>query len=130
MPEPAWNKLLPDLDPTDLLVGAASADEGLTRKKRLMSKWGIESNFSFWMIMLTFTLAGLSITQVRPLYWNLLGFTKEHPSMWVKVPTYLLLVFPTYQISLIIFGTLLGQFRFFWAKEKAMGRALTKPFRK
>ena len=97
---------------------------------RLKDKWGIESAFSFWMIMLTFTLAGMSITQVRPLYWNLLGFTKEHPSMWVKVPTYLLLVFPTYQISLIIFGTLLGQFRFFWAKEKAMGRALTKPFRK
>jgi len=119
MPEPAWNKLLPE-----------EAEQKVHWSDRLKAKWGIESNFSFWMIMLTFTLAGMSITQVRPLYWNLLGFTKEHPSMWVKVPTYLLLVFPTYQISLIIFGTLLGQFRFFWAKEKAMGRALTKPFRK
>ncbi|WFB37217.1 hypothetical protein P3T73_05520 [Kiritimatiellota bacterium B12222] len=97
---------------------------------RLKSKWGIESNFSFWMIMLTFTLAGSSISQIRPLYWGLLGFTKEHPSMWVKVPTYLLLVFPTYQISLMIFGTLLGQFNFFWKKEKAMLLFFAKPFRK
>jgi hypothetical protein len=50
--------------------------------------------------------------------------------MWVKVPTYLLLVFPTYQISLMIYGSLLGQFRFFWAKEKAMMRGMTRPFRK
>lgn len=81
------------------------------------------------MIMLTFSLAGLSITRIRPLFWGLLGFTKEHPSLWVKVPTYLLLVFPTYQISLLIFGTLLGQFRFFWNKEKALFRAISKPFR-
>lgn len=97
---------------------------------RLKAKWGIDSNFSFWMIMLTFSLAGLSITQIRPIYWNLLGFTEEHPSMWVKVPTYLLLVFPTYQISLLLFGTVLGQFKFFWAKEKAMVRAMGKPFRR
>lgn len=97
---------------------------------RLKSKWGIESNFSFWMIMLTFTLAGSSIGFVRTIYWDLLGFTKEHPSMWVKVPTYLLLVFPTYQISLMIFGTILGQFKFFWAKEKKMLRFFAKPFRK
>jgi len=98
--------------------------------ERLKSKWGIESNFSFWMIMLTFTLAGSSISQIRPLYWGLLGFTKESPSMWVKVPTYLLLVFPTYQISLMIFGTILGQFKFFWAKEKKVLQFFAKPFRK
>lgn len=80
--------------------------------------------------MLTFTCAGLSITQIRPLYWSLLGFTDENPSMWVKVPSYLVLVFPTYQISLLLFGTLLGQFRFFWAKEKAMMRAMGRPFRR
>ena len=125
MPEPGWNRHLPDQP--------AESDSSSPKPKwteRLKSKWGIESNFSFWMIMLTFSLAGISITQIRPLYWHFLGFTKEHPSMWVKVPTYLLLVFPTYQLSLMIFGTLLGQFRFFWAKEKAMGRALTKPFRR
>ena len=104
-------------------MNAASAE-------RLKKKWGIESNFSFWMIMLTFTLAGLSIVQIRPLYWGLLGFTEEHPSKLIKTITYILLVFPTYQISLIIFGTLLGQFKFFWAKEKKMLSFFAKPFRK
>ena len=97
---------------------------------RCKERWGIESQFQFWMIMLTFTLAGLSITQVRSIYWGVLGFTEDSPSMWIKTPVYVALVFPTYQVSLMIFGTLLGQFRFFWAKEKAMLRFFAKPFRR
>lgn len=97
---------------------------------RSKARWGIESNLQFWMIMLTFTLAGLSITQVRTLYWDLLGFTEEHPSMWIKTPVYLALVFPTYQIALMMIGTLLGQFRFFWEKEKKMLLFFAKPFRR
>jgi hypothetical protein len=31
---------------------------------------------------------------------------------------------------LLVFGTLFGQFRFFWAKEKALFRLMTKPFRR
>ncbi|MDF3128789.1 hypothetical protein P0Y35_06250 [Kiritimatiellaeota bacterium B1221] len=79
--------------------------------------------------MLTFALAGSSITRIRKLFWPLLGFTDE-TSMWIQVPTYIALIFPTYQIMLMIFGTLTGQFRFFWKKEKAMLKFFAKPFRK
>lgn len=81
------------------------------------------------MIMLTFTLAGSSIGFVRRIVWELFNFT-ETTSMWIKVPAYILMIFPTYQVSLIIFGTILGQFKFFWAKEKAMLKFFAKPFRK
>ena len=98
--------------------------------ERSKARWGITSNFQFWAIMLAFTCAGMSITRIRPIFWGILGFTAESPSMWIKVPTYLLLVFPTYQISLMIFGTLFGQFAFFWAKEKKMMRFFLRPFRR
>lgn len=91
---------------------------------RLKAKWGITSTGQVIAILVTFSLAGLSITQIRPLVWALFGFTPE-TSMWIKVPTYLIMIFPTYQIMLMVFGTLLGQFHFFWAKEKAMFRFLT-----
>lgn len=113
-----------NFDPSEI-IGAVPVG----RKQRLKAKWGIESNFSFWMIILTFSLAGSSIGFVRHIVWNLFGFTKE-TSMWIKVPAYLAMIFPTYQVSLMIFGTLLGQFKFFWAKEKAMLRFFAKPFRK
>ncbi len=86
---------------------------------RLKVKWGITSTWQVIAILLTFSLAGLSITRIRPIVWLLFGFTEE-TSMWIKVPTYILMIFPTYQVMLMIFGTLLGQFKFFWAKEKAM----------
>jgi hypothetical protein len=91
---------------------------------RLKTKWGITSTWQVIAILLTFSLAGMSITQIRPLVWGLFGFTPETP-MWIKVPTYLVMIFPTYQVMLMVFGTLLGQFSFFWAKEKAMFRFLT-----
>ena len=97
---------------------------------RLKTKWGVHTPLQFWAIMLTFTLAGLSITRIRPLFWGILGFTPEWPATWIKTITYILLVFPTYQISLMVFGTLLGQFAFFWEKEKKMARFFLRPFRR
>ena len=91
---------------------------------RLKTKWGITSTGQVIAILITFSLAGLSITQIRPLVWTLFGFTDE-TSMWIKVPTYVIMIFPTYQIMLMVFGTVLGQFHFFWAKEKAMFLFLT-----
>lgn len=99
------------------------------RVERLKAKWGIESTGQVVVICVVFSLAGLSITQIRKLFWPLLGFD-EGTSMWIQVPTYIALIFPTYQVMLMIFGTLLGQFRFFWAKEKAMLRFFARPFRR
>jgi len=91
---------------------------------RLKQKWGITSTGQVIAILLTFSLAGLSVTQIRPIVWTLFGYTQE-TSRWITVPTYLVMIFPTYQVLLLLFGTLLGQFRFFWAKEKALVRVLT-----
>jgi hypothetical protein len=37
-----------------------------------------------------------------------------------------LFLFPTYQVLLLLYGGLLGQFGFFWAKEKKMLRAIRR----
>ncbi len=89
--------------------------------QRTKERWGIESTTRIILIMLVFSLAGMAITQIRPPVWHLFHFTDATPT-WIKVVTYILLIFPTYQICLLIFGALLGQFRFFWEKEKKMGR--------
>lgn len=96
---------------------------------RLKSKWGIDSTFQIVVICIVFSLAGMSISLVRPLVWTLFGFGPDTP-LWIRVPTYIVFIFPTYQVMLMVFGTLFGQFRFFWAKEKAMLRFFAKPFRR
>lgn len=69
------------------------------------------------------TLAGSSIGFVRKIVWALFGFTAE-TSLWIRVPTYIAFIFPTYQTMLTgVFGTLFGEFRFFWAKERRCSAA-------
>jgi len=87
--------------------------------QKLKQKWGITSTLQFILILVVFSLAGMAITQCRAPVFHLFGLTPETPG-WIKVVVYLLCVFPMYQLFLLLFGTLLGQFRFFWEKEKKM----------
>jgi len=87
----------------------------------LKRKWNITGNFQFVLIMVVFSLAGMAITQVRRPLFHLMGIERETP-FWIKTVVYLLSIFPLYQVFLLLFGTLLGQFRFFWEKEKALVR--------
>ncbi len=91
------------------------------------SKWGIQSNWDFVMIMLTFSLAGSMISVCRPPIFHFLGLTKQTP-LWIKILVYIPLIPPIYQIFLLIWGTILGQFEFFWEKEKKIGRFLKRSF--
>lgn len=96
---------------------------------RLKTKWGITSTLQVVLICVAFSLAGMSVTQIRPIVWKLFGYTSE-TSLWLRVPTHILMIFPTYQVLLLLYGTLLGQFKFFWEKEKKILRFFAKPFRK
>lgn len=73
------------------------------------------------MIMLVFSIAGMFIVFERRPLFHLFGITASTP-FWIKFLCWLAVVFPSYQINLIIFGFLCGQFNFFWEKEKKMGR--------
>jgi hypothetical protein len=86
---------------------------------KLKNRWGIRSRRDFFMINLVFTLAGMTIIYQRKPIFQLLGIT-EHTPLWIKVAVYIPVVIPCYQLNLIIYGTLLGQFRFFWDKEKKL----------
>ena len=84
----------------------------------LMKKWGIKSKWDFCLIMLVFSLAGMSVVYVRKPAFALMGVGAQTPFL-LKTFFYLLVIFPTYQINLLIWGFILGQSQFFWEKEKA-----------
>ena len=90
---------------------------------RLKSKWNIQSDRDFWLIMLTFSLAGMSIMSIRKIIFPLIGIKASTP-LWVKILVYIPLFPPIYQLGLLFFGFLLGQFPFFLEKEKRLVRLL------
>ena len=92
--------------------------------QKLKTKWNIQNNWDFAMIMLTFSLAGLGVSFSRRGIFKLLHL--DRASLGIKIFISLILIVPLYQLSTLFFGFFLGQFNFFWERQKAIGRALKK----
>ena len=84
---------------------------------KLKKRWNIESNFQVVILLFVFAIAGSSTLYARKGIFFLLGVTAD-TSLWLKVPLYILVIFPAYQIIFLIVGTLFGQFKFVWEFEK------------
>ena len=88
--------------------------------KKLKEKWGITSNFQLIIIFFVFSVTGsLSLWVAKPLL-DLIGLDKATLSPWIFWPIRILIIFPIYQILIVIIGALFGQFQFFWNFEKKM----------
>ena len=92
---------------------------------RLKEKWNIKSNFQIIVILIVFALTGsASVKFAEPVLDFLnINITTFEDYLLGKVFYYLLriiIVFPIYQVLLILFGTLFFQFKFFWGFEKKM----------
>jgi hypothetical protein len=76
---------------------------------RLQQKWGVDSGWQVLLILAVFSLAGSSAVALRKSFFLLLGFD-DHTAFWLKAVAYVLFLFPTYQVLLLVYGSLLGQF--------------------
>ena len=74
-------------------------------------------------ILAAFSLAGLTTVRLKGPVMGLM-FTEATPG-WLQWVVYLVVMLPIYQILLLGYGTLLGQFDFFWSKMKAVGRLVS-----
>ena len=92
---------------------------------KLQNKWGVTSMWQVVVICIVFAITGsLSVKVGKPVL-DFLGVHYETLNPWLYWPARLLIIFPIYQVLLIIFGTLFGQFKFFYQVEKKMlGRML------
>jgi hypothetical protein len=88
--------------------------------KKLKDRWGIQSNYQFAVVLLVFILTGSSSAYVTKPILAFLGITKESVPYLLYLVLKIVLIFPAYQVLLISFGFIFGQFRFFWNFEKKM----------
>jgi hypothetical protein len=96
---------------------------------KLQAKWGLDSLVQVIAVLIVFSLAGSSVVFLRKTFFGFLGFD-ENTSMWIKTIAYILFVFPAYQVLLLTYGFILGQFSFFWEKEKKMAKWIINKFKK
>ena len=93
--------------------------------ERLKQRWGISSNLSVVLILIVFALTGSSSVKLARPVLDFIGLHKaDFEAAWYALTTYwilrILVIFPIYQILLVCFGWLFGQFSFFWNFEKKM----------
>ncbi len=88
--------------------------------KKLKQRWGIRSNFHLIIIFVIFGITGsVSAMLAEPLtLW--LGLTPKNTPLLLYWPFRILVIFPIYQVILVLCGTLFGEFQFFWNFEKKM----------
>jgi hypothetical protein len=88
--------------------------------KKLKERWGIHSNYHLVVIFIVFGLTGSFAAKLADPLTQFLGMTLENTSTWIYWPVRILLIFPIYQVLLLFFGFVFGQFKFFWNFEKKM----------
>ena len=94
--------------------------------RKLKTKWGIESNFQFWLIFCIFGITGTSTLFVKIPVFALIGVNSETP-LFIRILVELLIITPAFQVLLLIYGFIFGQFKFFWEFEKKIfGRLFCK----
>jgi len=92
--------------------------------EKLKQRWGITSNFQLVVIFIVFAATGSTSAYLSKLVLGWMGITKETLSLWAYYPLYIILIFPIYQVLLVFFGFISGQFTFFWNFEKRMLRMM------
>jgi hypothetical protein len=90
---------------------------------RLQTKWNLKSLTQVILILIVFALTGFTILFIKKPIFDFLGVSMERGGFW-KTVLYLLLVLPLYQIILLMWGFVFGQFTFFWEKEKQFIRRI------
>jgi len=95
--------------------------------QKLKKRWGIDSNFQIIIIFIVFAITGSASAWLSKPFCYWLGITRQELDFWFT-PVRLLLIFPIYQVLLVLIGFLFGQFDFFWGFEKKMLRRMKLGF--
>lgn len=91
-------------------------------------RWNIQSNWQVFVILVVFACTGLTSSYISKPFLALFGIAKDNTAAWIYYPLYIILIFPFYQVLLVSYGFLFGQFTFFWAFEKKMLRSMKLGF--
>lgn len=96
--------------------------------RNFKQRWNITSNWQMVVIFIVFAITGSTAAYLSKPILDWFGISKETISLWIYYPLYIILIFPVYQVLLVSFGFVFGQFNFFWAFEKKMLRSMKLGF--
>lgn len=85
--------------------------------EKMKKRWGVETFGGLLLILLIFSVTGMSTLYVRKIVFDWIGIGPATP-LWMEIIAWILVVFPAYQLLFLFFGFITGQFQFVWNFEK------------
>ena len=96
--------------------------------EKIRSFFKVDSNFQLLIINIVFALTGTSALFFADYILNILLINQDNYGNFLYWLTRIILILPIYQLLLIIFGFLFGQFEYFWRMEKKTIRRISEIF--
>jgi hypothetical protein len=91
---------------------------------KLKNRWGVQNAWQVIIILIVFACTGFSVMYLKRWLVQMLGIE----STWAVWAFNILIILPLYQVILLAYGWIFGQFTFFWNFEKKMFKRLKNPF--
>lgn len=88
--------------------------------KKLEKKWVLDYKWEMIRVFIVFAITGSSSMYIGRPFIKLIGITKENLNPILYWILFIIIGLIFYQILLVTFGWLFGQFKFFWEFEKKM----------
>ncbi len=90
---------------------------------RLQERWQLKDLKQVIIVLIVFALTGTTAVFVKKPIFAFLGITNDM-AWWVRALVWCITILPIYNILLLIYGFIFGQFTFFWNFEKKFFRRL------
>lgn len=95
--------------------------------RKLKQRWNITSNWQLTVIFIVFAITGSTSAKLAAPLTEAIGITSDN-GWYIYWLIRILIIFPAYQVLLVFFGWLFGEFHFFWNFEKKMLRSMKLGF--
>jgi hypothetical protein len=96
--------------------------------EKLKDRWQLANAWQVVIVLIVFACTGFTVLFIkRPILYWISG--KEETSTMASI-VYYIFILPLYNLILLAYGFVFGQFNFFWSFEKRFFRRIFSIFRK
>lgn len=88
--------------------------------EKLKNRWILDYRWQFIAVFMVFAITGSTAGRISSPVMQALGLGSDSISGWIYWPLRILIIFPIYQILLLLVAWVFGQYKFFYAFEKKM----------
>lgn len=92
--------------------------------ERLKNKWNLQSIWQVIVVLIVFACTGFTVLFIKKPILQFLAGSQGNSALASVL--YYIFILPIYNVILLVYGFLFGQFDFFWEFEKRMFKRLLR----